>query len=185
MSQFPCVQRAKKSQEKFRKKNLFKNNPVVWCKQDSFCHIVKRPSPFFHDFSKMHPDPSHNMKKVGKKICTNHYKLWHFQPFFFTKCIEPKIRLDESFSGQGGQLNCGISILAAYELFIPFSIFVFLWFWLLKLRKCLFTFFKILDCLALQTETIIKKITQPELPNTKNELTKICNKPGIHLWKSK
>ena len=65
---------------------------------------------FFHDFSKMHPDPSHNMKKVGKKICTNHYKLWHFQPFF-TKCIEPKIRLDESFSGQGGQLNCEISIV--------------------------------------------------------------------------
>ena len=123
-------------------------------------------------------DPSHNMKKVGKKICTNHYKLWHFQPFFFTKCIEPKIRLDESFSGQGGQLNCGISILAAYELFIPFSIFVFLWFFRLKLRKCLFTFFKIIDCLALQTETIVKKITQPELPN---ELTKICNKPGIHL----
>ena len=44
---------------------------------------------------------------------------------------------------------------------------------------CLFTFFKSLACLALQTETIVKKITQPKLPKTKNEVTKICNEPGI------
>ena len=45
--------------------------------------------------------------------------------------------------------------------------------------QCLFTFFKSLTCLALQTETILKKITQPKSPKTKNELTKICNEPGI------
>ena len=45
---------------------------------------------------------------------------------------------------------------------------------------CLFTFFKSLACLALQTETIIKKITQPRLPKTKNKVTKICNEPGGH-----
>jgi hypothetical protein len=44
---------------------------------------------------------------------------------------------------------------------------------------CLFTFFKSLACLALQTETIVKKITQPKLQKTINEVTKICNKPGI------
>ena len=43
---------------------------------------------------------------------------------------------------------------------------------------CIFTFFKSLVCLALQTETIAKKITQPKSPKTKNELTKICNEPG-------
>ena len=30
-------------------------------------------------------------------------------------------------------------------------------------------------------ETIVKKITQPKLPKTENELTKICNEPGIWL----
>ena len=49
-------------------------------------------------------------------------------------------------------------------------IFAFRWFWPTKLRKCLLTF---------TTETILKKITQPKLPKTKNELTKICNEPGI------
>ena len=68
--------------------------------------------------------------------------------------------------------------MALNELFIPFPFFVFCWFWLTKLRKCLFTFFKSLACLALQTETIVKKITQPKLPKTKNELTKICNELG-------
>ena len=67
------------------------------------------------------------------------------------------------------------------ELFIPFLFFVFRWFWPTKLQKCLLTFFKSLACLALQTETIVKKITQPKLPKTKNELTKICNEPGISL----
>ena len=37
---------------------------------------------------------------------------------------------------------------------------------------CLFKFFKSLACLDLQMETIVKKITQPMLPKTKNE-------PGI------
>jgi hypothetical protein len=46
---------------------------------------------------------------------------------------------------------------------------------------CLFTFLKSLACLALQTETILKKIMQPKLPKTKNELTKICNELGIRL----
>ena len=63
-----------------------------------------------------------------------------------------------------------------YWAFHP--IFVFCRFWPTKLRKCLFTFFKSLACLALQTETIVKKITQPKLPKTKKELTKICNEPG-------
>ena len=40
------------------------------------------------------------------------------------------------------------------------------------------TFFKSLACLALQKETIVKKITQPKLPKTKNEVTKIGNEPG-------
>jgi hypothetical protein len=35
----------------------------------------------------------------------------------------------------------------------------------------LFTFFKSLACLALQTETTVKKITQPKLPKTKIKLT--------------
>ena len=72
-----------------------------------------------------------------------------------------------------------VTTLTNNELFIPFSLFFFRWFWPTNLRKCLFTFFKSLACLALQTETIVKKITQPKLPKTKNELTKICNEPGI------
>ena len=34
---------------------------------------------------------------------------------------------------------------------------------------CLFTISKSLVCLALQTETIVKKITQPKLQKTKNK----------------
>ena len=37
---------------------------------------------------------------------------------------------------------------------------------------CLFTFFKSLACLALQTETIVKKIMQPKLSKTKTKLPK-------------
>jgi hypothetical protein len=62
------------------------------------------------------------------------------------------------------------------------SHFGFCWFWPTKLRKCLFTFFKSLACLALQTEAIAKKITQPKSPKTKNELTKICNELGISYF---
>ena len=43
------------------------------------------------------------------------------------------------------------------------------------------TFLNSLACLALQTETIVKKIMQPKLPKTKNKLTKICNEPGIYF----
>ena len=124
-------------------------------------------------------------------------------------------------------IRANVWVIEIYELFIPFSFFVFCWFWPMnagfissfvfchfwqrsyqnqlsfsgkdsttdffcfssftknviyekrhlrktkvgwnaqKLRKCLFTFFKSLACLALQTETIIKKITQPKLPKTK------------------
>ena len=69
-------------------------------------------------------------------------------------------------------------------IFIPFLIFVYRWFWLMKLRKyqniaiCLFTFYS----LSLQTKIIIKKITQPKLPKTKNEVTKICNELGINWF---
>ena len=59
-----------------------------------------------------------------------------------------------------------------YDLFIPFLLFVFRWFWPTKLQKCLFTFFKSLACLALQTETIVNKIMRPKSPET-NKLTKI------------
>ena len=38
--------------------------------------------------------------------------------------------------------------------------------------------FESLACLALQMETIVKKIKQPKLPKTKDEVTKICNEPG-------
>ena len=48
---------------------------------------------------------------------------------------------------------------------------------------CLFTFLKILACLALQTETNVKKITQPKLPKMKNEVTKICNEPGQIMYR--
>ena len=41
--------------------------------------------------------------------------------------------------------------------------------------------FKSLAFLALQMETTEKKIAQPKLPKTKNELTKICNEPGIYF----
>ena len=71
-----------------------------------------------------------------------------------------------------------VRINKTHELFIPFSFFIFCWFWPMMLRKCLFTFFKSFACLALQMETIVKKITQPTSPNTKNELTKTCNEPG-------
>ena len=57
------------------------------------------------------------------------------------------------------------------ELFISFLIFFFV-VWQTMLRNCLFAFFKSLACHALQTETIIKKITQPKLPKTKNKRTK-------------
>ena len=40
-----------------------------------------------------------------------------------------------------------------------------------------------LACLASQMETIVKKITQPNLPKMKNELAKICNEPGISVNK--
>ena len=40
--------------------------------------------------------------------------------------------------------------------------------------------FKSLACLALQMETILKKITQPKLPKMKNEVTKIYNEPGTN-----
>ena len=79
-----------------------------------------------------------------------------------------------------------LSPFPSFELFIPF--FIFRWFWPTKLRKYyviyLFTFFKSLACLALQTETIVKKITQPKLPKMKNEVTKICNEPGNCAQKS-
>ena len=72
------------------------------------------------------------------------------------------------------------------ELFIPFFDFRFSLVLADEVTKipeyyviCLFTFFESLACLALQTETIVKKITQPKLPKTKNEITKICNEPGI------
>ena len=39
--------------------------------------------------------------------------------------------------------------------------------------------FKSLACLALQMETIVKKITKHKLPKKKNEFTKICNEPGV------
>ena len=53
----------------------------------------------------------------------------------------------------------------------------------MELQKCLFIFSKSLACLALQMETIIKKITQPKLPETKNTLTNICIEPGISCLK--
>ena len=39
--------------------------------------------------------------------------------------------------------------------------------------------FKSLAFLALQRETIVKKIMQLKLPKTKNKVAKICNDPGI------
>ena len=45
-------------------------------------------------------------------------------------------------------------------------------------KMFIYVHFLSLTCLALQTETIIKKITQPKLPKMKNELTKICNESG-------
>ena len=47
------------------------------------------------------------------------------------------------------------------------------------LRNMFIYMFKSLACLALQTETIVKKVTQPKLPKTKNEVTNICNEPSI------
>ena len=65
------------------------------------------------------------------------------------------------------------------ELFIPFFDFRFSLVLADEVTKipeyyviCLFTFFKCLACLALQTETIVKKITQPKLPKMKKELPK-------------
>ena len=48
-----------------------------------------------------------------------------------------------------------------------------------EVTKMFIYIFKSLACLALKTETIIKKISQPKLPKRKNELTKIYNEPGI------
>ena len=45
-------------------------------------------------------------------------------------------------------------------------------------KMFIYVHFLSLACLTLQTETIIKKITQPKLPKMKNELTKICNESG-------
>ena len=68
-----------------------------------------------------------------------------------------------------------VSLHVSYELFIPFSFFVgFGW----QSYECFFTFFKSLAFLALETETIVKKLTKPKSPKTKNEITKICNEPG-------
>ena len=50
-----------------------------------------------------------------------------------------------------------------------------------EVTKMFIYIFKSLACLALQTETIVKKIIQPKLPKTKNEFTKICNEPGINF----
>ena len=70
-----------------------------------------------------------------------------------------------------------------FDHFIPF-LFLFCWFWRTKLRKCLFTFFKSFACLALQTKTIVKKITQTKSQKTKNKLTKICNRLDKNIKKS-
>ena len=66
-----------------------------------------------------------------------------------------------------------------------FRFLFFFGFWPTELRKCLFTFYKNLACLALQMETIVKKITQPKLPIRKNELTKICNELGNNKLNTK
>jgi hypothetical protein len=58
-----------------------------------------------------------------------------------------------------------------FELFITFLDFRFsliLADEVMKIRKYYVISFKSLAGLALQTETIIKKITQPKLPKTKN-----------------
>ena len=53
-----------------------------------------------------------------------------------------------------------------------FCFLFFRWLWPTNLRNVYLHFFKSLACLDLQMETIVKKITQPMLPKTKNE-------PGI------
>ena len=80
------------------------------------------------------------------------------------------------------------ALLSFIELFIPFFDFLFSLVLADEVTKipeyyviCLFTSFKSLACLALQMETIIKKITQIKLQKTKNEVTKICNEPGIRV----
>ena len=65
-----------------------------------------------------------------------------------------------------------------FELFIPFSFSFFVGYGRRSYENVYLHFFKSLACLALQSETIVKKITQPKSPKTKNELTKICNEPG-------
>ena len=67
------------------------------------------------------------------------------------------------------------TIFGTNELFIPFSLFVFCWFWPMKLWKCLFTFLKVLPDLPCKRKPSQRKSL------TKNELTKICNDPGISL----
>ena len=68
-----------------------------------------------------------------------------------------------------------------YWAFHPIFAFRFSLVWANEVKKMFIYIFKSLASLALQTETIVKKIMQPKLPKTKNELTKICNEPGIDL----
>ena len=74
------------------------------------------------------------------------------------------------------------------ELFIPFFFVIFFVdFGQRSYENVYLHFFKSLACLALQIETMVKKITQLILPKTNNKLTKICNKPGKeqnHSWPS-
>ena len=68
------------------------------------------------------------------------------------------------------------SEIMLFELFITFFDFRFsliLADEVKKIPEYYVICFKVLH--VLQTETIIKKITQPKLPKTKNEITKICN----------
>ena len=62
-----------------------------------------------------------------------------------------------------------------YDLFIPFSLLLVL---AEEVPKMFIYIFQNSCLSSLQTESKIKKITQPKLPKTKNELTKICNEPG-------
>ena len=63
-----------------------------------------------------------------------------------------------------------------------FGNFVFGCFWATKLPKyyVIVVYFSFrLAHFALKTENIVQKITQPKWQKTKNEVTKICDEPGI------
>ena len=127
-----------------------------FCKYMYVQYMYRQAKKWLMGVFKMSGKSIHCLKMTCLKWNSYMYK-WAF-PFHGQQYFEPS-------SLQ--MLSLYFRCLGAFH---PIFVFVFRW-----LRKC--------ACLFLRRETIVKKITQPKLPKTKNELANICNEPGISVNK--